>query len=111
MKERARLWTAGVLVLGGLVGWLAGSGCTDGHLIAADSPSTPLLPIANTRCSAGSGRSVLLAAAASRHTLDIHLQESHHAQENNSGTLPRRARAVIRSRGGHEAQHRDHSGR
>ena len=49
MKERARLCTASAIVLGGLIGWLAGSGRMPGHLIAAGSPSPTQFPVVNTR--------------------------------------------------------------
>ena len=70
MKERARLCTAGAIVLGGLIGWLAGSGRMPGHLIAADSPSASSsptqFPVVNTRCDTGAGRAVLLASSTPR---------------------------------------------
>ena len=43
--------------------------------------------------------------------LRFYLRENPHAQENDSDTVPGRACAVIRSRGGHEAEHRLHHGR
>ncbi len=66
MKERARLCTASAIVLGGLIGWLAGSGWMPGHLIAAGSPSPTQTPVANTRCDSGAGRAVLLASTMQR---------------------------------------------
>ncbi len=68
MKERARLCTASAIVLGGLIGWLAGSGRMPGHLIAAGSlaPWPTQFPVVNTRCDTGAGRAVLLASSTPR---------------------------------------------
>ncbi len=68
MKERARLCTASAIVLGGLIGWLAGSGRMPGHLVAAGSlaPSPTQFPVVNTRYDTGAGRAVLLASSTPR---------------------------------------------